>query len=151
MKNPSFRTAAAADADRVLALIGEYYAYDGIAFDATRIAPALRELLTDDSLGRVLLFELGGETAGYLIATFAFDLEYGGRMAVITDFYLREPFRHRGIGTLAMEHLAGLCPSLGVRALELQVERDNPEAQSFYSKQGFRALDRIPMNRRLPG
>ena len=151
MKKPSFRTAASADADRVLTLIGEYYAYDGIAFDAAGIAPALRELLTDDSLGRVLLFELGGETAGYLIVTFAFDLEYGGRMAVITDFYLREPFRRQGMGTLAMKNLAGLCPSLGVRALELQVERDNPEARSFYSKQDFRELERIPMNRRLPG
>ena len=45
----------------------------------------MRALLGDSSLGRAWLIMQGKTTAGYVIVIFWFDLEFGGRAALITD------------------------------------------------------------------
>jgi len=145
----SFKTATEADADTLLNLIQKYFVYDGISFDASKIRPGLILLLKDESIGHAWLIQSGAKAVGYVIFTYGFDLEFGGRLALVTDLYLEEEFRGQGLGRMTLKRIEEFCRANGVRALELQVERDNSEAQALYRKFGFEAADRIPLSKRL--
>lgn len=143
------KLASSEETQTVLEFIRAYYAYDRIPFDEPRVRKGLGVLLQDPSLGKVFLIQDQGLNAGYLILTFAFDLEFGGREAFVTDLYIAPEYRGKGLGKRAFEAVEQLCPTLGVKALELQVERDNLEAQAFYHQHGFKTHTRIPMSKVL--
>jgi len=143
------RLARAADAARLLELIGEYYSYDGIAFDAKSVGPALRKLLRDQSLGCVWIIRHGAALAGYVILTFNYDLEFGGMQGIVTDLYLREKYRGQGLGRKALDCVEDYCRARKISAIELQVEHENKAAQRFYRKLGFHRLSRMVMDKNL--
>ncbi len=143
----SFTKAKSADFARLLELIREYYRYDGIRFSARSIGPALRRMLRDETLGLAWLIHHDSEVAGYVILTFNYDLEFGGMQGIVTDLYLREEHRGRGLGRLALDAVAKYCRGHKISAIELQVEHDNKAAQAFYRKLGFRPLSRIVMGK----
>ncbi len=129
--------------------IREYYRYDGLRFDAKRIAPALRKLLRDESLGCVWMIHQSSEVAGYVILSFNYDLEFGGMQGIITDLFIREKYRGGGLGKRALECVGDYCRRVGITAIELQVEHDNKAAQAFYRKLGFKRLTRLVMGKDL--
>ena len=59
--DPSFRLAAASDAELLLGMMREYYAFDHHAFDREKAHAALTGLLCDPALGRVWLICAGEE------------------------------------------------------------------------------------------
>ena len=147
----SHRRARPGDDHLLLRLIAAYYAFDHIAFDESVAREGLAKLLADDGIGRVYLLEVAGEVAGYVLFTFAFDIEFGGRIATITDFYLEPRFRRAGLGikTLAVAVAHEECRRLDVRAIELQVEEGNLPAQALYRRFGFKRLSRLPLSKQL--
>lgn len=145
----SFKAATASDARKLEKWVRAYFKYDGIAFESETVRPALAVLLKNKSLGQAWFIQHRGRPAGYVVVTFGFDHEFGGRMATVTDLYIEIPHRRKGLGRKTLEHVADFCRRAGVRGLELQAERDNTEARAFYKRCGFVATDRIPMNKRL--
>jgi len=145
----SHRRAGPGDHGLLLRLIAAYYAYDHIAFDEPAARRGLTELLADDRLGRAYLIEQLGEVAGYVLFTFGFDVEFGGRLATLTDFYLEPSFRRRGLGAATLAFVTDECRGLGLKALELQVEEGNLPAQALYRKLGFARLSRLPLSKQL--
>lgn len=143
------RKARASDAVELLALIREYYRFDGIRFDQKRIGVALRKLLRDESLGCAWIVEQDGAAAGYVILTFNYDLEFGGMQGFVTDLFLREKYRGRGLGKASLDCVGDYCRARKISAIELQVEHDNRAAQKFYRKLGFRRVSRIVMGKEL--
>lgn len=143
------RGATLADAPKLLELVRAYYAHDGIPFDQPSIRSGLNVLLQDSSLGRAFLVQDGEQDAGYLIVAFGFDLEFGGRQATVTEVFIEDRHRGQGLGTRIFTQLEVICRSLGIGALELQVEKDNLGARAFYQKLGFQAHERIPLSKRL--
>ncbi|MBV9181606.1 MAG: GNAT family N-acetyltransferase [Acidobacteria bacterium] len=105
--------------------------------------------MADNSLGRAWLIRFAGCDAGYVIVTFGYDLEFGGRQATLTDLYIVEKYRRMGLGKSALGLVAITCRTMGITTLELQVERHNRAAQAFYRKLGFEEHDRIPMSKSL--
>ena len=144
------RTARISDFDILFKLVEEYYQYDSLGFDEKTIGAALRKLLQDESLGRAWIVEQGTEVGGYVLLTFNYDLEFGGYEGLITDLFLREKFRGRGIGRLTIDRVEAHCRAAGISAVELQVEIENTSAQSFYHKLGFSRLPRLVMSKRIP-
>jgi ribosomal protein S18 acetylase RimI-like enzyme len=144
-----FKLATEADANRLTDLIRQYYAYDQIPFVETEIRPGLAAFLQDQSLGRAWLITRQNQSIGYTILTFGVDLEFGGRIGLITDLYFEPEHRRKGYGRKALRHVEDFCRGLGLRALELLVERDNVEAQALYKSFGFRAYDRFPMSKAI--
>lgn len=106
-------------------------------------------MLRDPSIGRVWLIRLGPEEVGYVILTFSYDIEFGGRQGTVTDLYILEGYRRLGLGSKTFRFLEAACGEFSVEALELQVERKNVAAQAFYRKLGFEPSDRIPLSKRL--
>ena len=139
------RFAASRDFDRLLRLVAAYYRFDSIAFDTRVTGSALRRLLREKSLGRAWVIDSGRELAGYAIVTYNYDLEFGGIEAIMTDLFIAQRHRRKGLGARMIEAVRDFCRREGISALELQVSRHNDAAQAFYRALGFEALDRIVM------
>lgn len=142
-----FVPAAPGDVDLLLGMMRELYLHDGTPFDAEWHRAPLVPLLADGALGRVWIARAGAEPAGYLVLTFGYSLEFGGRDAFVDELYLREGFRGAGLGRRALETASEACREMGVRALHLEVERTNVAAQGFYRRLGFRDHDRYLLTR----
>jgi ribosomal protein S18 acetylase RimI-like enzyme len=144
-----FRPATPADIDVLLPMIGELYALDHIRFDEPVVRAALRTLLQEPSYGSVWLIADRDQPVGYLVLTFDYSLEFGGREAFVDELFVREQYRRRGIGTRALEFAEAACRERAIRALHLEVERTNGAAQRAYRKAGFVDHDRYLMTKRL--
>src|SRR5919198_1681243 len=105
----SFRIAMLDDVGCILPMVRELYALDHIPFDEQRVRAALLDLLQHPSYGCAWVILDGAEPAGYLIVTFDFSLEYGGREAFIDELFIRESRRHQGFGMLAVAHAEAFC------------------------------------------
>ena len=142
-----FRPAALADVEELLGMMRGLYEHDRLQFDRAAARRALERLLEDESLGGVWLIKSGAETVGYAVLTLGYSLEFRGRDAFLDELYLRPEARGRGAGRKALEFVEGVCRSLGVRALHLEVERANTAAQALYRKAGFVDHDRYLMTK----
>lgn len=109
LKHIRIKPATPRDTTRLLHLINAYYRFDQIPFDRKAIASGLSLLLNEPALGRVWLILKGGKAVGYLILTFGFDLEFGGRQATLTDLYIKAPHRRKGIGRAVLEQMEDFC------------------------------------------
>jgi ribosomal protein S18 acetylase RimI-like enzyme len=136
-RNPAFRLAGEADAETLLPLMREYYAFDRHAFDESLARGALLGLLRDPSRGRAWLILDGPTAVGYIVLTFGYSLEFLGRDAFLDEFYLRESYRGRGWGREILQLVEETARSFDVRAIHLEVTRHNTSALEFYRKQGF--------------
>jgi catechol 2,3-dioxygenase-like lactoylglutathione lyase family enzyme/ribosomal protein S18 acetylase RimI-like enzyme len=144
-----FTRAEAADADALVALVREYYAFDAIAFDEGSVRRGLADLLADEVLGGAWLVRRGSDAVGFFVVTYGFDMELGGRQATVTELYLRPEHRRGGLGTAAIRYIEEHLRSRGIAAYELQVARENAAARAFYGRMGFGAHDRIPLSKRV--
>jgi ribosomal protein S18 acetylase RimI-like enzyme len=144
-----FRLATEADAGPLKNFIRSYCEFDHIPFDAKKIGSSLRILIEDGTVGRAWLVCRNNRPIGYMIVVFWFDLEFGGRCALLTDVYLEPAHRRRGLGRKMLQHVEDFCRNSGIGVLELQVQQSNTAALSFYEACGFQAHDRVPMSKRL--
>lgn len=134
---PSFRIAADSDANLLLEMMREYYAFDGHAFDEPRARVALMAFLRDSSFGRAWLICSAEVIVGYIVLTFGYSLEYLGRDAFIDEFFLREPYRGRGWGRRALEFVEEQARAHDVRSIHLEVVRENTAAKEVYRRSGY--------------
>jgi len=146
---PIFRVAARADLDSLLPLVRAYYEFDHLSFDERVARTALENFVGDPTFGRVWFICADIDVIGYLVLTLGYSIEYGGRDAFIDEVYLRAAYRGQGIGRQAMAFAETQCRALGVRALHLEVERDNTTAHALYRKVGFVDHDRYLMTKRI--
>jgi diamine N-acetyltransferase len=135
---PSFRLAAESDTAALLRFMRMYYAFDGHGFDEQKAGVALTTLLRDDNLGRVWVILDGEAPVGYVVICFGYSLEWLGRDAFVDEFYLLPEYRGRGWGRKTMAFVEEAAQSLNVRALHLEVVRENATALQVYRKLGFK-------------
>jgi diamine N-acetyltransferase len=135
---PSFRLAAESDIAELLKFMEAYYAFDGHGFDEQKARVALTTLLRDDNLGRVWLILDDEAPVGYVAICFSYSLEWLGRDAFVDEFYLLPEFRGRGWGRKTMAFVEDAARLFNVRALHLEVVRQNTAALHVYRKLGFK-------------
>lgn len=146
---PSFRVADLSDADTLVEMMRDFNAHERIAFDEAAVRAVLAQLFAHDAYGLVCLLRLNDEVAGYVVITFGFSIEFRGRDAFIDELFVKDEFRGRGVGAAAIRFAEGLCRERGVRALHLEVERENTGAQSVYRRAGFVDHDRYLLTKWL--
>ena len=143
----SILPATLADEAVLRELMAEFYAHEGLRFDAERTLGAFRRMAADANLGRVWIFRAGGDVVGYLAVTVCFSLEFAGRYALVDELYVRAPWRGRGIGARALEVAGEACGELDVSALRLEVDVGNERAMALYGRLGFTLQKRYLMSR----
>lgn len=125
------------DAPAILDMMREYYPIEGATFRPEVQGPALRALLADPALGRVYLVRGNGGIAGYVVLTFDYGLEAGGREMFIDELFIVGRHRGKGLGTRVLAFVSRACRELGARSLHLAVGFDNRRAREVYEKHGF--------------
>ena len=146
---PGFRAATTDDLSGVLALLRDFYAEDGAAYDA-EAEVALLALLGDPRLGRVVLVvDEAGLAVGYLVVAFGYSLEFRGRDAFVDELYVAPSHRGRGLGRAALHEAERSCREAGIRALHLEVRPDNEKARGLYSSLGYADREYYLMSKKL--
>ena len=135
--DPTFRLATEADAELLLGMMREYYAYDGHAYDEPRARMALMDFLRDQAFGRAWLICERDTPVGYVVLTFGYSLEYLGRDAFIDEFFLLPSHRGRGWGRATLQFVEETARAAGVRAIHLEVVRANTTAKEVYRRSGY--------------
>ena len=143
------RPAGQDDIPALLPLIEALYQHEQIAFDAIRIADLLGSLIRQPDQGEVLLLDEGGQHAGYLVLTWCFSFEFGGRFGLLDELYVAPAFRSGGRAALAIHAAIARCREKGAGALRLEVTEGNDRAANVYRRHGFRTDPRRLMTLRL--
>jgi ribosomal protein S18 acetylase RimI-like enzyme len=143
------RPALSSDLEAVLALHRDFFAEEGYPFREEESRGNLARLLEEPGLGRVLVMDEDGRVIGYLVLTFGFSLEFGGRDGLVDELYVSPGHRGRGLGTRALEAAEAACREQGIRALHLMVERSKDGAQALYRRVGFVAHPRDMMTKKI--
>jgi ribosomal protein S18 acetylase RimI-like enzyme len=152
MKAPSgFRRAVPADAEALLDLAQEFYREEGYPFDRTVARAAWDALLRDPGQGWAWVIRRREKPVGYLLVTFGYSLEYGGRTAFVDEIYLSPAHRGRGLGTKALALAERAAAEDGARAIHLEVERSNTKAHALYRRRGFTDRRRYLLTKRIEG
>jgi ribosomal protein S18 acetylase RimI-like enzyme len=148
--NPVARPARANDVALLVDLLDEFYAESDYALDREEAADSFRQLFRDPSRGAVWVLEVEGSVGGYVVLSVGFSMEYGGLDGFVDDLFVRPEFRQQGLGRTALETLLAECRHRGIRAVHLEVGRDNYAAKRLYAGYGFRDNDRQLLTLRLP-
>jgi GNAT superfamily N-acetyltransferase len=145
----TFRFAEVSDIDSLLPLMQDFYLFERLSYEEARLRGLLTQLIEDQSLGRLLLFEHSSELIGYMVLGFAFSLEFHGRDCFIDEFYVKPQWRQQGIGQAAVNFAIQTCRELGIKALHLEADHFNVRGHEFYKRLGFKDHDRHLMTRWL--
>lgn len=141
--------AGPADAVRFVPLMREFYAHERLEY-GPRVEAALAALLAEPAHGLAWLLRApDGRDAGYLVLTWGWSLEFGGRFGLVDELYVAPGFRGAGAGSRALAAAAGACLDAGALAVRLEVDHANPGAEALYRRMGFGRHDRHIMTRRL--
>lgn len=126
----------------LLEMMKTFNEIDGYAFNLAVREKNLVEFTSNEQLGRLYLIKSGTSTIGYIVLTFGYSFEYLGRDAFIDELYITENFRHKGIGKLTMNFIESESKKLNVKAIHLEVEPHNTNANRLYLSKGYQSNDR---------
>jgi diamine N-acetyltransferase len=148
---PTVRGAGRRDLEILLPLVEAFQDFERIPFEIEAARQNLGRLLDDGRLGQVLLAELDGRAIGYAILTYGYDLEFGGMDAYLTDLFLVDQERGRGLGQWLLTEVQRAAGDAGVQALHLMVAPQNHRAHHIYHRAGFQVSPRLFLTKILTG
>lgn len=138
------------DAPRILPLMAAFHAEYGLDLDDAARAAALGPLLEGSPLGAVWLFGPTRAPVGYIIITFGWSIELGGMEAFVDELFIRPSVRKRGIASEVLSAVTSSLSDVGVKALHLEVDREDAATQRLYTRARFEVRDRYAlMTRKL--
>jgi GNAT superfamily N-acetyltransferase len=146
---PTVRGAGSRDLDVLLPLVEAFQADERIPFEPEPARANLRRLLDEPRLGQVLLAEQDGRPIGYAILTYGYDLEFGGMDGYLTDLFLVEEARGRGLGRWLLGQAEAAARAAAVQALHLMVAPQNQRAHHIYHEAGFQVSPRLFLTKLL--
>lgn len=133
----AIRRGGLGDVPELLAMMAEFNAGEGIPWHSSRVEAALRRLVGEPNLGVVGVAVVDGAIQGYFIVTWGYDLEFGGRDAWLTEIFVRDGARRRGLGQRLLAAAEAHARAGDARALHLTVRPNNAAAQALYDRAGY--------------
>jgi len=127
--------------DKLVGLVTAFHEEAGIDMDDAQRRAGLAPLLEGIPHGAAYLIGPPRAPIGYVVISFGWSVEFGGLDAMIDEIYVRPGVRKRGIATEAMSALPRALAQGGLRAVHLEVGRDNVAAVKLYQRAGFRSRE----------
>ncbi len=127
---------------QLLPLVAAFHAEDRVPQDDAGREAALRPLLEGSPHGAVYIIGPTRAPIGYVILSFGWSIELGGLDGFVDELYIRPAVRRRGIASEVLAALPKALASAGLKALHLEVDRENAPAQALYRKLGFTPRER---------
>ena len=137
------------DLPRLQSLVAAFHAHEGIEQSDQDRKAALLPLLEGSPHGAAYLVGPRKGPVGYIVVSFGYSVEMGGIDAFIDEFYIRENVRGRGMGGEVLRALMPALADYGVKALHLEVARDNVRAKRLYTRLGFEAREKYHLMTRV--
>ena len=118
-------------------LVAAFHLEMGIELNDAQRRAGLAPLL--EGIPHAAAYLIGPERApiGYIILTFGWSVEFGGLDGCIDEIYIRPRVRGRGIASEVLQTLPRVLAGAGLKALNLEVRRDDEKTQKLYAKSGF--------------
>ncbi|WP_137700082.1 GNAT family N-acetyltransferase [Marimonas lutisalis] len=130
------------DIDKLEPLVAAYHAFEGIDSDEEARRAALAPLLDGTPHGVAYLIGPRRAPVGYIVISFGYSVELGGIDGFVDEFFIRERVRGRGMGSEVLHTLLPALSQHGVKALHLEIDRDNARARRLYERAGFDAREK---------
>ena len=130
------------DIDRLLPLVAAFHAEFGITQTDEGRRSALMPVLEGSPHGVAYLIGPARAPIGYIVISFGWSVELGGLDGFVDELYMRPGVRGRGIATEVMVSLPRALAASGLKALHLEVDRNDEATQRLYAKAGFSLRDR---------
>ena len=130
------------DLEKVLTLVAAFHQETGIDSSDDSRRAAIEPLLDGIPYGAVYLVGPTRAPIGYIVVTFGWSVEFGGMDGFIDELYVRPPVRGRGIASEVLIALPKTLAEAGIKALHLEVDRDNESTQKLYARTRFKARER---------
>ena len=131
------RVATLADA-RILADLNADF--NGVQMTLERMA---EQMLRCYDVERALIACIDGTAVGFACLRLIPWLCYDPPYAELTELFVREPFRRRGIASALVAHAQRMARAAGAKELRILTGRDNPAARAFYRKLGCTEEDEV--------
>lgn len=137
------------DFDRLDTLVAAFHAEEGLELSADHRRKGLMPLLTGTPHGVAYLIGPARAPIGYIIICFGWSVEFGGMDGFVDELYLRPAVRRRGIAAEILSSLPQALAGAGLKALHLEVDRNNDKAQRLYGRTGFKTRDNYVLMTRM--
>jgi len=119
-----------------------------VPFEQDRAREAVRLLVENESYGRAWLIHDEGRAIGYIVMSFDYSLEYGGRNAWVDEFFIEKESRGQGLGAQVLDFFEEQARQAGATAVHLEVNPGN-RAIELYRRRGFTDHHRYLMTKFL--
>ena len=138
----SFKPLEIADIEVITQMMQDFYAIDNYPMDVEVAKKLFQEFISNEHLGKSWLIYSESEIVGYIILTFIFSFEYGGKIAFVDELFIKETARGKGFGKEAIQFIQQEVPKLSLKLLYLEVEPHNENAQKLYLAHDFELHNR---------
>ena len=138
----TFKPLEIADIEVITQMMQDFYAIDNYPMDIEVTKNLFQEFISNEHLGKSWLIYSENEIVGYIILTFIFSFEYGGKIAFVDELFIKETARGKGIGKEAIQFIQSEVPKLSLKLLYLEVEPHNENAQKLYLAHDFELHNR---------
>ena len=145
----TFKPLEIANIEIITQMMQDFYAIDNYPIDVEKSKKLFQEFITNENLGKSWLIFSENEIVGYIILTFIFSFEYGGKIAFIDELFIKETARGKGIGKEAIQFIQGEVSKLSLKLLYLEVETHNENAQKLYLAHDFKLHNRKLMKYKI--
>lgn len=131
------------------ALMQKQFLEHQIEYKDDQLKSAIRQMLSDETLGFFLIAKENKHSLGFAAISFAWTLEHGGKTAWLDELYVLPEHRGAGIGSAIIDQLLIEAKEKGCLAVDLEVESDHRRAENLYMRKGFQKLDRSRWAQRI--
>ena len=133
----TFKPLEISDISIITQMMQDFYAIDNYPMDVEVAKTLFQEFISNEHLGKSWLIYSENEIVGYIILTYIFSFEYGGKIAFVDELFIQETARGKGFGKEAIQFIQREVPKLSLNLLYLEVEPHNENAQKLYLAHDF--------------
>lgn len=138
----TFKPLEITDISIIIQMMQDFYSIDNYPMDVEVAKELFQEFISNEHLGKSWLIYSENEIVGYIILTFIFSFEYGGKIAFVDELFIKETARGKGFGKEAIQFIQQEVPKLSLKLLYLEVEPHNENAQKLYLAHDFELHNR---------
>jgi ribosomal protein S18 acetylase RimI-like enzyme len=145
----TFKPLEKVDIPTITQMMQDFYAIDNYPMDIEESKKLFQEFISNEHYGKSWLIYSEKEIIGYIILTFIFSFEYGGKIAFVDELFIKKTARGKGIGKEAIQFIQREVPKLSLKLLYLEVEPHNENAQKLYLAHDFELHNRKLMKYKI--
>lgn len=143
---PEIAPATLADIPQLCELLAILFAQEeDFAPDAEKQSVALRRIIGDPAIGRILVLRDGANILGMVNLLFTISTACGGKAAMLEDMVVHPAHRNGGLGGRLLRAAVELAQREGCLRITLLTDRANDAAIRFYQKNGFAMSAMVPL------